>query len=191
MKDKITSIIEESVKVKEQVKEKLIDNIMAVTEEILTCYNRGNKLLICGNGGSAADAQHFVGELMGKFKMERTPLPCIALTTNSSLITAWSNDFSFDTVFERQIEALGDKDDVLISITTSGNSENIIRGIQKAKELGMRTASLLGKDGGKTRSMSDIEVIVPSDNTPRIQEAHILIIHIICELVEEQIFKGQ
>lgn len=191
MKDKMTSIIEESVKVKEQVKEKLIDNIMAVTEEILTCYNRGNKLLICGNGGSAADAQHFVGELMGKFKMERTPLPCIALTTNSSLITAWSNDFSFDTVFERQIEALGDKDDVLISITTSGNSENIIRGIQKAKELGMRTASLLGKDGGKTRSMSDIEVIVPSDNTPRIQEAHILIIHIICELVEEQIFKGQ
>lgn len=191
MKDKITSIIEESVKVKEQVKEKLIDNIMAVTEEILTCYNKGNKLLICGNGGSAADAQHFVGELMGKFKMERTPLPCIALTTNSSLITAWSNDFSFDTVFERQIEALGDKDDVLISITTSGNSENIIRGIQKAKELGMRTASLLGKDGGKTRSMSDIEVIVPSDNTPRIQEAHILIIHIICELVEEQIFKGQ
>lgn len=191
MKDKITSIIEESVKVKEQVKEKLIDNIMAVTEEILTCYNKGNKLLICGNGGSAADAQHFVGELMGKFKMERTPLPCIALTTNSSLITAWSNDFSFDTVFERQIEALGDKDDVLISITTSGNSENIIKGIQKAKELGMRTASLLGKDGGKTRSMSDIEVIVPSDNTPRIQEAHILIIHIICELVEEQIFKGQ
>ncbi len=153
---------------------------------LINCFQGGNKVLVAGNGGSASDAQHFVGEIVCKFKRERKGYPAIALTTNSSVITAWSNDYDFKSVFARQIEALGNKNDVFIGISTSGNSESIINGVQKAKEMGLKTICLLGKDGGKLKNSADINIIVPSDNTPRIQEVHILLLHIIAEEIEKK-----
>lgn len=183
----IKPIIDESIKVKESVYE-LTDDIQKTADSIINCYENKGKILICGNGGSAADAQHMAGELVGRFKLERKPLACIALTTNTSIITAWSNDYDFDSVFERQVEALGNKDDILIGISTSGNSKNIINAMKKAKEMNMKTVSLLGNKGGEIKKLADVSVIVKSNNTPRIQEAHIMIIHILCELVEKRFF---
>jgi len=184
----IKSIIEESIRVKESVLNELVDNINDIANIIIGCYNKGGKLLVCGNGGSAADAQHFAGELVGKFLKERKALPCIALSTNTSIITAWSNDFEYDSVFSRQVEALGNKRDILIGISTSGNSKNIIDAMKKAKEMDIYTISLLGNKGGLIKDFADSNIIVSSSNTPRVQEAHILIIHILCELIEKRLF---
>lgn len=169
--------------------EKLTDSegaIAKAAEIIASAYKKGGKLLICGNGGSAADAQHFAAELVGRFMKERKALPAIAITTNSSNLTAIGNDYSFERIFERQVEALGKNVDVLFAITTSGNSKNVILAVKKAKEIGMKTIALLGKDGGKLKSSTDCEIIVPSNDTQRVQEAHIIIIHLICELIEEK-----
>lgn len=156
---------------------------------IVNCYKSKNKVLICGNGGSAAQAQHIAAEFVGRYKKERKGMPFIALTTDTSIVTAWSNDYSFDTLFQREVEALGTENDVLVGLSTSGNSENVIKAIKKAKQMGMKTVALLGKDGGKTKGLADVEIIIPSDNTPRIQEAHIAVLHIMCEQVEERLFK--
>lgn len=154
------------------------------SEIIKSAVKNGNKVLIAGNGGSAADSQHFAAELIGRYKTERRAYPAIALTTDTSILTAWSNDYEFETVFSRQIEALGREDDVFVGISTSGNSKNIIQAIETAKNIGMKTISLLGRDGGKTKGLADISIVVSSELTSHIQEVHIMLIHIFSEALE-------
>ena len=146
----------------------------------------GKKLLIFGNGGSAADAQHIAAELTGRYKSERRGLPAIALTTDTSALTAISNDYGYNEVFKRQVEALANKGDVIIGISTSGNSKNVIKALKKAKKLGCKTIGLSGRDGGKMNGVCDVNIVVPSNDTPRIQEMHILIGHIICQAVDNE-----
>lgn len=146
----------------------------------------GHKILLCGNGGSAADAQHIAAEFTGRYKIERKGLPAIALTTDTSALTAIGNDYGYNKVFERQVEALAQNGDLLIGISTSGNSENIIHAFSKANEVGCKTLGLSGKGGGEFNDKCDLNIIVPSDDTPRIQEMHILIGHIICQVIDEQ-----
>lgn len=158
---------------------------------ICTITNRsGGKLMFCGNGGSAADSQHLAAEFTGRFISDRKPLAALALSTDSSVLTCISNDYSFNDVFLRQVQALGRKGDCLIGISTSGNSENVVRAFVAAKELGIKTIGLLGRDGGKLASLADVSIIVPSDVTARIQEAHILIGHTICGGVEQALGLG-
>ena len=149
------------------------------------------KILVMGNGGSAADAQHIVAELVGRFKLERKAIPAITLTTNTSTLTAIGNDYSFDRIFSRQLEALAEEGDVVLGLSTSGLSENLNSAFKTAKERGAFTIGLLGKDGGEMKGLVDLCIIVPSNNTPRIQEAHITIGHIICELIEQSIFQNE
>lgn len=146
---------------------------------------RGNKILLCGNGGSAADAQHIAAELTGRYKSERRGLPGIALTTDTSALTAISNDYGYSRVFDRQVEALANKGDLLIGISTSGNSENILSALKLAKELGCSTIGFSGRDGGLMNEICDVNLVVPSDNTPRIQEIHILFGHTMCQIIDE------
>ena len=186
-KESIIKQIAESIETKTKLYTQ-IDKIVSVAECLARCYERGNKILVSGNGGSAADAQHMAGELVGRFKMERKGLPCIALTTDTSILTAWTNDYDYSTVFSRQIEALGNGGDVYIGISTSGNSENIIKAVQESKSLGLETVLLLGKGGGKLKEMGDYNLIVPSYDTARIQESHIMLIHILCDYVEQRLF---
>ncbi len=186
--ENIKDMIKESIECKEDfLKESA--NIKEAAKKIVECFKNKNKVLICGNGGSAADAQHIAGELVGRYKLERKGLPAIALTTDTSIMTAWSNDYSYETVFERQVEALATKGDILIGLSTSGNSGNIIKAFEKGKEIGTINISLTGKEGGKIKPLSDININVDSDNTPRIQECHMLAYHIICELVEKEIIQ--
>jgi D-sedoheptulose 7-phosphate isomerase len=154
---------------------------------IINSIKNGNKLIIFGNGGSAADAQHIAAELIGRFKLERESFPAIALTTDSSILTSIGNDYSFDVVFSRQCESLVNKDDVVIGISTSGNSKNVYLGLTKAKDNGAKTIGLLGNDGGTIKPVSDIAIIINSNDTANIQECHRIIYHIICNLVEKQL----
>jgi D-sedoheptulose 7-phosphate isomerase len=147
----------------------------------------GGKLLIFGNGGSAADAQHIAAELVGRYKMDRKGMPAIALTTDTSTITAISNDFGYEHVFERQVEALANKGDVLVGISTSGSSSNVIHGLKMATKIGCRSIGFSGSDGGEMNQICDINIVVPSEDTPRIQEMHIVIGHIICHLIEQEL----
>ena len=153
-------------------------------DAVARCFRRGNKLLIAGNGGSAADAQHFAAELVCRYKKDRKPYPALALNVDTSVLTAWINDVSVDTVFSRQIEAFGKQGDIFIGITTSGNSTNVVEAVKTAKEMGLETICFLGKGGGKLKGACDQELIVPSDNVPRIQEVHQVFFHSICEEVE-------
>lgn len=162
--------------------------ISEVTEALVETFRSGGKLIVMGNGGSAADSQHFVAEMVGRFKMERKALPAVALSTDTSILTAIGNDYGFDSVFSRQVEALASAGDMVLGISTSGNSANVLKALQLAREQGCRTAGLLGKDGGSIKSACDFSLIVPTSDTPRIQEAHITIIHIICDLVEKELF---
>ncbi|RUM44615.1 MAG: D-sedoheptulose 7-phosphate isomerase [Hydrogenimonas sp.] len=146
----------------------------------------GHKILLCGNGGSAADAQHIAAELTGRYKIERKGLPAIALTTDTSALTAIGNDYGYEHVFARQLEALAQKGDLLIAISTSGNSQNVLYALEKAKEIGCRTVGLSGKGGGKMSDLCDINIVVPSDDTARIQEMHIMIGHILCQLIDNE-----
>ncbi len=159
-----------------------------LVEAVIEVYRTGRKVLLCGNGGSAADAQHLAAELVNRYKVDRPPLAAIALTTDSSILTAVGNDFHFHEVFVKQIEALGQPGDLLLAITTSGNSPNIIRALQAAKQRGLVTAGLLGRDGGKAAPLVDIPVIVPLQDTARIQEVHLMIEHTVCEIVDEVLF---
>ncbi|NOZ80517.1 MAG: SIS domain-containing protein [DPANN group archaeon] len=159
--------------------------IAEAAQAIIACLRDGGKILIAGNGGSASQASHMAGELVGRYLQERKGIPAISLSTDTAVLTAWSNDYSFEQVFERQVEALGKAEDVFLGISTSGDSSNIVRALQKAKEQGMTTIALLGRDGGKAKGLAEKEMIVPLDATPRIQEGHLLIIHILCRLIEE------
>lgn len=191
MKDRIKARLREHKRVVELVEEKLIEEIEKSARAIISAYENNRKVILLGNGGSAADAQHIAGELVGRFLKERKSLPAIALTTNSSIITAISNDYGYDMVFERQIESLVQEKDVVIGISTSGSSPNVIRALKKSKELGAIVISLSGKDGGEMAKISDINLTIPFHITPHIQEAHITIGHIICDLVEDYLFNSK
>lgn len=160
--------------------------LAAMAEQLIAAFRNGNKLLVMGNGGSAADAQHFVAEVVGRFKMERPALPAVALSTDTSILTAIGNDYGFDQVFSRQVEALGRPGDLLIGISTSGNSPNVIRAVASARELGVRTLGLLGRDGGKLKDLMDDALVVPSTVTARIQEVHQMIYHFWCEALDAE-----
>lgn len=155
---------------------------------LVDTFSHGGKLFVMGNGGSAADAQHFAAEIVGRFKMERKALPAIALSTDTSIITAIGNDYGFEKIFSRQIEALAEPGDIALGISTSGNSPNVLQALKLAREKGCRTVGLLGKDGGVIRSACDIALVVASADTPRVQEGHITIIHILCDLLEKTMF---
>jgi D-sedoheptulose 7-phosphate isomerase len=164
---------------------RLTNQLSKIIEIIINAYKNGNKIIIFGNGGSAADSQHFAAELIGRYKTERKSLPAIALTTDSSIITALGNDYGFEYIFSRQCESLVQKNDIVFAISTSGNSLNVINGIITAKKIGAITIGLTGGDGGSLQELVDHSLIVSSTSTPRIQEVHGIIIHIICELVEQ------
>ena len=186
-------IFENSLKIKNEILRdlNLWENLNNVISEIINAIKKEKKILIMGNGGSAADAQHFAGEFINRFLFEREPLPAIALTTDSSVLTCIGNDYSFELIFEKQVKALAKKGDILIGITTSGNSENIIKAFEAGKNIGTVNIGLLGKDGGKAKNFVDYPIIVKSNSTPRIQEVHITLIHIICEIVEKEVAKIQ
>ena len=179
--------INESIETKKRIleDENLIGSIESASLLVKETLKNGGKVLLCGNGGSASDALHIAGELVGRFQKERKPLPAIALPGDAVAMTALSNDYCYEDAFARQTEGFLTKEDVLIGISTSGNSENVYRAIVKAKEIGGKTVALLGKGGGKIKDAADVSIVIPSDNTARIQESHIMIGHIICEIVEE------
>jgi D-sedoheptulose 7-phosphate isomerase len=191
MEKEIKNMIEENININKMISDELSKKIEESINLIVKSLKNNKKMLLAGNGGSTSQASHVAAEFIGRFKLERKSLPCIALTTDTSILTSIGNDYGFDKIFERQVEGLGNQGDILITISTSGNSENLIKAVKKAKELNMKTISLLGKDGGKTKGLCDIELIVPSNNTPRIQESHIMILHIICELVEKELFSNE
>ncbi len=190
MEKQIISALEEGVRLGENLKE-LTPVIAKSSRMIIDCHKSGGKVMICGNGGAAADSQHIAAELVGRFKRERRALAAIALSTDSSILTSLANDYSFDRVFSRQVEALGSPGDLLILISTSGNSANLVEAARAAKDAEIGTMALLGRDGGKVAGEVDFSIIVPSSDTARIQEAHTIIYHIICDLVEEEMAVGE
>lgn len=189
MKEIILKNFKDNISLMQQLAITVPDKIMEISEVLIEVYKRNNKILLAGNGGSAADAQHISGELVNKFYHDRKALSAIALSVDTSVLTAWANDKSYDSVFERQIEAHGNPGDAFIAITTSGNSPNLIYAVNKAKERKLITVGLLGKDGGRLKGLCDYEIIVPSQDTARIQEAHKVIYHTICQLVEQAFLK--
>jgi D-sedoheptulose 7-phosphate isomerase len=184
--------IRESIAVKQALAEDgdLLRTLLAVADRLVEALRAGRRVFWFGNGGSAADAQHLAAELVGKYRLERRALPAVALTVNTSSLTSIANDSSFDQVFSRQLEALGQAGDVAVAISTSGRSANIVAGVEAAKRLGMLTVGLTGGDGGRLKALVDYCLAVPADETPRIQEVHLLIGHILCELVESALFGG-
>ncbi len=189
MREKIARIIEDSCSVKKALIEKEIPAILKAVKILKCCLERGNKVILFGNGGSAADCQHIATELVCRFYRDRKPLQAISLTTNTSLLTAISNDYDFNRSFSRQLEAIGQKGDVAIGISTSGNSRNVIEAVKAARLRGISTIALTGKNGGRLARIAHLSIKVPSLDTPRIQEAHILIGHILCQLIEESVPK--
>ncbi len=169
-----------------KTKELLQDDIQKACKMAVECIKRGNKVLIFGNGGSAADAQHIATEFTGRYKTERRGLPAISLATDTSALTAIGNDYGYERVFSRQVEALAVKGDLVWGISTSGNSENVLKAFDMAKDIGCETLGLSGKGGGKMNGECDLNIVVPSDNTPRIQEMHILIGHIVCQAIDDE-----
>ena len=192
MRDIIKKQLKESAAVKIKTAELLSDKIAQAAEMILDTYRRGGKVLLIGNGGSAADAQHIAAELVGHLnpKNNRRALPAMALTTNTSFLTSMGNDHGYEFVFERKLEAFARPEDLLIAITTSGTSSNILKAVEVARKRGTKVIGLTGKGGGKIKDLADLSVIVPSDDTQRIQEAHITIGHILCDLVEKELMEG-
>lgn len=189
--NKIKNIISDSISVKNQIlcDDILINDIRKISEILSECFNSGGKVLFCGNGGSAADAQHLAAEFSGRFYKDREPLFSESLCVNTSYLTAVANDYSYDEVYSRLVRAMGRPGDILIGISTSGNSSNIIKAIESANRIGMITIGMTGQSGGKMIEVCSEMIRVPSSDTPRIQESHIMIGHIICELVESDIFK--
>jgi len=176
--------VEESIRVKQRFPEELVSGIASAAQKIIEAYRKSGKLILFGNGGSAADAQHIACELVGKFLKERRPLQAISLSANSSVLTCLGNDYGYDRVFERQVEAIAKRGDVVVGISTSGNSVNVTRALKLAKKIGCTTIGMTGRSGGKLKAVVDILLNIPSKETPRIQESHTLVGHIICELVE-------
>ncbi len=189
MERETKTLLEEGAQVHLKVLEACQGEIGKSALMVVECMKSGNKVLLCGNGGSASQAIHISAEFTGRYKKERKGLPAIALTTDPAAVTAISNDYGFEAVFAKQIEALGNKGDLLISISTSGNSANVIKAIEAAKKLGIKTISVLGKDGGKAKGLADVDIIVPSHNTPIIQSAQLTVLHILCEIMENRLFE--
>jgi len=190
MKDIIDDILQESISVKEKF---VIDHnadFISFAEKIVSAFTSDRKLLLCGNGGSAADAQHIAAEFVNRFEMERPPLPAIALTTDTSIITCIGNDYSFDDIFTKQIKAIGLEGDVLLAISTSGNSPNVLSAAETARDMDIYVAGLAGGDGGKLKELCDMCMIAGSDTASRVQESHIMAGHIICKLVDHILFNG-
>ena len=188
MKGTIISQLRAHCEVIALIERDLTPRIAETVSLLAKAFRAGNKLLVMGNGGSAADAQHLAAEIVGRFKMERRGLPAIALTTDSSILTAVGNDYGFDAVFTRQVEALAGPGDVVIGISTSGTSRNVKAALELARTRGCCTVGLLGRDGGTIAGLVDLPLVVPSCETPRIQEGHITIIHIVCDLLEQELF---
>jgi len=191
MKNYIQDQIKKSYETKQAIyeNEALLQEIEAVAKLCVKLYKESDKkTILAGNGGSAADAQHIAAELVGRYGFDRPSIPSLALTTDTSNLTAIGNDYGYDQVFSRQLEGMGQKGDIFFGISTSGNSQNIINAFASAKKKGITTVALVGRDGGKMAQMADIALVVPSDSTPRIQESHILIGHIICDIIEKELF---
>ena len=191
IRDEVIQLFDASIETKHAAKEILADPIAAAVELITTAFSAGNKILSCGNGGSAADAQHFSAELVCRFERERPGLPAVALTTDSSALTAISNDYDYNEVFAKQVNALGQAGDVLLAISTSGNSANVVRAIEAAHAKGLTVVALTGRDGGQIASLlqnNDVEIRVPSNSTARVQEVHLLTIHCLCHQIDEVLF---
>lgn len=189
MKKVIECSIKDAIKTHEILLKKEIDNIEKAARLIIKSLRLGGKVLVFGNGGSAADSQHLAAELVGRFKKERRALPAIALTTDTSVITALGNDYGYDSTFSRQICALGKKGDVAIGISTSGNSNNVLTAVKEARALEIATIGLSAGTGGRLSSVCDVSIVIGTDDTPRAQEAHITVIHILCDLVEKELFR--
>lgn len=190
---KIKEIIKDSIATKQDLleNESIINEIQKTTDSIISCFKADNKVLFCGNGGSAADAQHLAAEFSGRFYFDRAPLNSEALHVNTSYLTAVGNDYSFEEVYARIVEAKGRKGDILVALSTSGNSKNIIKALEKARQQNMITIGFSGETGGKMKELCDFIILVPSTDIPRIQECHIMVGHIICELVEKALFEEQ
>ncbi len=183
--------LEDSCAVQRKISPELLTSLCALAQRTAEALRAGRQILFCGNGGSAGDAQHLAAEFVGRFLRERRPLPAQALTTNTSLLTALANDFGFENVFARQVEAFGSPGDILIAISTSGDSPNVLRAAEAARRKGLYTAGLTGGQGGRLKGCVDLHLAVPSEETPRIQEAHILLGHIYCGLVESLMVQGK
>ncbi|MDH3973369.1 MAG: D-sedoheptulose 7-phosphate isomerase [Deltaproteobacteria bacterium] len=188
MEGKVLAIFEESAELKKSFAEKNVNAIVDMAVSIAHAFKNGNKLLLFGNGGSAADAQHLAAEFVNRFRIERPPLPAIALTTDSSIITSIGNDYDFSEIFSKQVKALAGKGDIAIGISTSGNSPNVLKGLEAARATGVKTVAFTGKNGGKIAEAVDVLLNVESEATARIQEVHITIGHAICDLVDQIIF---
>ena len=189
MKEIIRRVAKQSRRIQEDFIQKNTSQLIDCAEYISKASKNDRKLMLCGNGGSAADAQHIAAEFVNRFQLDRHPLPAIALTTDTSIITSVANDYSFEEVFSKQIQALGVEGDILLAISTSGNSNNILSAIRSAKEKGLYTVGFIGGDGGKMLTLVDLSLLVESNQTPRVQETHILAGHLICELVEYILFQ--
>jgi D-sedoheptulose 7-phosphate isomerase len=190
MKEKILKEFEESISVKKRFVNDNADTIIEVSNLIADTFNRGGKLLLFGNGGSAADASHIAAEFVNRFKMERPAFPAIALNTDMAVLTSIANDYSYDSVFERQLKALGQAGDVVIAISTSGSSPNVIKAVEAAKRKKIKTIAFTGEKGDRLASLSDYVFAIPSNNTPRIQETHITLAHVLCQMVEDILFES-
>ena len=186
----IIDSLNESADTKLKIKDQLMEDIIKAVDLLSACYKNGSKLLLCGNGGSAADCQHIATELMIRLNhhIQRPALPAIALTTDTSNLTAGGNDIGFENVFARNVEGLGIKGDVLLAISTSGNSPNVIKAVDMAHKKGMKVIGFLGGNGGKLKDIVDLPIVIPSSNVQRIQEGHITVAHIVCELVEDKLY---
>ncbi len=191
MQDRIAKAIQDSIdtKLKVLANKELLGRVQQSVEIVAEAFAAGKKVLFCGNGGSAADAQHLAAEFSGRYYIDRDALPSEALHVNTSYLTAVANDYSYDVVYSRMVKGMGHKGDVLIGLSTSGNSVNIVKAFETARSIGMHTIGFTGEEGGNLKAVSDILLNVPSNDTPRIQESHILLGHIICELVEEKHFR--
>ena len=187
MRERIKDILLESIQVKEEILRNQIGQIAGIAQLMIDCLKKDGKVIVFGNGGSASDSQHIAAELVGRFKKDRSALAAIALTTNTSILTSLANDYGYDVVFSRQVEALGKKNDVVLGISTSGKAKNVALGIKQAKKMGIKTVALSGGDGGDIVKLADVSLVVPSKITARIQEAHITIAHIICEMIEQEL----
>lgn len=191
IRDQVRQLFDASIETKQAAKETLVTPIATAVERMTNAFNNGNKILSCGNGGSAADAQHFSAELVCRFERERPGLPAVALTTDTSALTAISNDYNYDEVFAKQVKALGQTGDVLLAISTSGNSANVVRAIEAAHEKGLTVVAMTGRDGGNIANLlhdNDVEIRVPSNSTARIQEVHLLTLHCLCHQIDEVLF---
>ena len=184
----IIAQLEDSASVKRKMMVSCVDSIVSAAELMIETIKSGAKILLCGNGGSAADSQHLAAELVSKLKLERSAIPAIALTTNTSTLTAVANDYDFSQIFVRQLEAFGKRNDLLVGISTSGNSENVLKAVDYAYKNGIRTIVMTGGNGGDLAGKADVDIIVPSEDVQRIQEAHITVGHILCDILEQSIF---